>query len=123
MTLTHRIDAESGIVYVDVVGSFTMKEIKALIDTVVNDPDFRRGYHILSDHRRIGDPATPGQVRGTLEHVAALIDALGESKWAIVASKEASYGMMRMMEMLAEDLPIQISVFRDPEEARDWLLR
>ncbi len=123
MTLTHRIDAESGIVYVDVVGSFTMKEIKALIDGVVKDPDFRRGYHILSDHRRIGDPATAGQVRGTVEHIAALIDALGESKWAIVASKEASYGMMRMMEMLAEDLPIQISVFRDLEDARDWLLR
>jgi hypothetical protein len=122
MTLTHRVDKKTGIVHIDVMGSFTMQQIRALIDGVVNDPDFRRGYHTLSDHRRIGDPATSDQVRGTLEHVATHVEALGASKWAVVASKAASYGMMRMMEMLAEELPIEISVFRDLEEARHWLL-
>ncbi len=121
MPITHRIDRSLGIVYVDVRGSPTTAEMCDAIDRVVADADFEAGFGILSDHRGLDSPATTDQVHALLTHITALKSAFGSLRWAVVVKRAASFGMMRMMSVLAEEIPAQVEVFRSVEEARSWL--
>ncbi len=121
MPITHRIDRTSGIVYVDVRGSPTTAEMRGAINRVVTDPEGVPGYGILSDHRGIDTPATTNQVQALLTHLTGLKSSFGSIRWAIVVKKPASFGMMRMLAVLAEQVPAQIEVFRDVEAAKKWL--
>ena len=46
-----------------------------------------------------------------------------DGKTALVASRDAAYGMLRMFEALNDsiDLPFEVRVFRELDEARKWL--
>lgn len=121
MPITHRIDRDSGIVYVDVEGSPTTAEMCGAIDRVVTDPDFKVGFGILSDHRGLDSPATTQQVRAILAHISKRKSDFGSIRWAIVVEKAASFGMMRMLSVHAEEIPARVEVFRKVEEASSWL--
>jgi hypothetical protein len=121
MPITHHIDKRKGIIFAEVVGDFTLEDILNTIDSAVSDPAFRPGFKVLSDHRKIGEPATMAQMEGMAACLKGLSNAFGGTKWAMVVSKEASYGMMRMLSVLVEDVPIVLRVFWDMEEALKWL--
>ena len=42
-------------------------------------------------------------------------------RWAIVATVPASYGMMRMLSVHAERVPMDARVFERAEDAESWL--
>lgn len=79
------------------------------------------GYNILSDNRDIGTPAT----RAQMEQLATLLTGMREkfagARWAVVVSKPASFGMMRMLAVFLEAIPITLEIFRDTEAAERWL--
>ena len=41
---------------------------------------------------------------------------------ALVASEDFEFGLSRMWEAIAQDLPLEIKVFRDMDEARTWVV-
>jgi len=43
------------------------------------------GYHVVSDHREIGAPATWEQVQELVEHLAALHGCFAGARWAVLA--------------------------------------
>jgi hypothetical protein len=47
----------------------------------------------------------------------------GNAKIAIVASTDLSFGMSRMYEVFSGNLPQTIMVFRNLEEAEQWLVK
>ena len=121
MPIKYRIDKGNRIIFAEVEGDFTLEDIIKTINSVVSDRDFRSGFNVLSDHRKIGEPATTQQMQGMAAHLESLSYAYGGTKWAMLVSKEASYGMMRMLSALVENVPIELRVFRDMEEALTWL--
>lgn len=120
MPITHHIDNREGIIFTKVAGNFTLKDIINAIDAAVSDPDFRPGLDVLSDHRAIGEPATTQQMESMAAYLEGL-PALASAKWAMVVSKTASYGMMRMLSVLVQNVPIEMQVFWDMEEALKWI--
>lgn len=62
-------------------------------------------------------------VRATMEAVSAGQGTFRNSRFGVLTSHLATYGMARMAEALAENRGIQWRVFMDPEEAAHWLAR
>jgi hypothetical protein len=119
MPITHLVDHDARLVLAEVRGDFTTDE---MLDAVMAAAHAAcdRGYNIVSDHREVGEPATREQVEQLALQVASLRSVFGGARWAFVASKPASYGMMRMFSMLASDLPVTVEIFRDRETAEHW---
>ncbi len=120
MPISYTIDSDQGVVYALVEGTFTLEEMLSTIGKVVQDPKFRKGFAVLSDHRSIVSPATTNQVQSLVRH-ARQFEILAGTKWAIVTTNDLSFGMMRMFSALAETIPMRIEVFRDYDEALAWL--
>jgi len=77
-------------------------------------------YPEIFDTRGAGVSLTPAEIR----HLVAMLRTLGgESKLgptAVIVSSDTVYGLMRMIEILVEDV-CDVRPFRDEQEARAWL--
>jgi hypothetical protein len=123
MPIQVRIDKRQRLVVAKVVGDFTIEDIVKGVDDSVNDPDFEPGFDVLSDHSKIGTPITVTQAKQMVAHLESLSHLMAGTRWAVVASKPASYGMMRMLAVLAERVPMKVEVFQTLDEAQAWLGR
>lgn len=121
MPITNVIDENAARVTSTVSGDFTIEDILGAISGSVLDPRFRPGFHILSDHTAVGKPMTPAQARKMVAHLETLGKYLQGSRWAVVTTKAASFGMFRMTSVMAERTPLEIQAFHNREEAESWL--
>jgi hypothetical protein len=122
LPISHQVDPQRRRVYSTVEGRVQLSEMIAMTEAVVADPDFRPGFSILSDHRRIEMPATPQQMQGLLEQLHKLSSRLGAGRWAVVTLKAASYGMMQMLRTLVPyRTGMEMEVFTTLEDAERWL--
>lgn len=121
MPIESYVDAEKRCIFAKVSGDFTIQEIVDTIDQSVRNPQYRPGFCVLSDHTQIGEPLTPLQAGQMVEHMVTLAESLAGCRWAVVTTTQASYGMIRMVSVLAERVPIEVQVFTALEEAESWL--
>jgi hypothetical protein len=102
-------------------GDFSTAAMLRVISDAVAQPEFERGFSILSDHRQIGQPITTAQLQEVTTHLRRLSDEFKGSRWAVVTTKPASYGMMRMFSVMVEDIPLYVRVFDNFAAAEVWL--
>jgi hypothetical protein len=121
MPVDFKIDAARRLIVATVFDEISDTEIIEALTSSLNDPDFERGFNVLSDHTRITQAITTEQVKLLVNHMESLSDHLAGARWAIVTNSPASYGMMRMLSVFAERVPIELRVFRDADEANRWL--
>jgi len=121
MPVDFKIDTERRLVVATVFDEISDTDIIETLNSSVSDPDFEPGFNVLSDHTRITRPITTEQVKLMVGHMESLSDHLAGARWAIVTNSPASYGMMRMLSVFAERVPIELQVFRDADEANRWL--
>lgn len=120
MPVALTVDHDSRLIRIAIHGDFTSAEMVEIVlrsAAAVRGP----GYNILSDNRDIGTPAT----RAQMEQLATLLTGMREkfagARWAVVVSRPASFGMMRMLAVFLEAIPITLEIFRDTEAAERWL--
>ena len=118
MPITFRIDRPARLIRAAVRGDFTAAEMLATVTAAAVQAG--PGFAVLSDHREIGEPATREQIEQLVEHLAALQRHFAHARWAVIVSKPASFGMMRMLEMMVERVPMTVRVFVDAERAERW---
>lgn len=104
-----------------VTGDFTLRDIIDAVDGGLRDPRFRPGFGIFSDHTAVGEPLTAEQADGMIQHLKSLGSIAAGVRWAMVTSRPASYGMLRMVSALARTVPMEIQVFQTRDEAFAWL--
>ena len=121
MPVRQRVDKARRRVWAEVSGTFTLGEIVAAIAQALGHPDFEPGFDILSDHTQITEPITSEQLQQMASHLKAQSHLLAGSRWAVVATQPASYGMMRVWSVLAEQVPLEVHVFDALEDAEQWL--
>ena len=102
-------------------GDFSTEEITATILGIVEHPEFRPGFEILSDHSRIGEPINRAQVGEMVSLLGSHREKIKDARLAVVVAKPASLGMMNMLAVLAGDLFREVQVFRTVEQAEQWL--
>jgi hypothetical protein len=90
---------------------------------LINHPQWRTGSSILMDHR---DLHIDGIAMKGIERISHFFKGigpkLGDGKLAMVMQREIDFGLARAWEILtADDVDIQIEIFRSYEDACHWL--
>jgi hypothetical protein len=119
--ITYELDREHRLVRATVRGDFTADEMLGCVTGAAREAG-EPGWNILSDHREIGEPATREQLEQLVGHLAVLRRYFHGSRWAVVVARPASYGMMRMLQVLAERVPMTVRVFVDAARGERWAL-
>jgi hypothetical protein len=118
MPITYSIDSAQRRLYAVAEGSVTYAEIVAHLGKERDD----NGLPLPELIEAIEATAvlTAAEVREVVERLRALgrDSALGPT--AVVTDDDTSYGIMRMLEVLVEDV-CDIRPFRDRDEAEEWL--
>ena len=121
MPATYRFDDR--IVVLELIGQYTMDEIRATILNSLADSGRPANSYLLIDlgrSRSIHD-RTSDEIRS----MANFIGTLGErfnNRIALVGPSDFTFGLARMGSVGSEERGIQSEVFRSVAEARKWLL-
>jgi hypothetical protein len=118
MPVKYRIDVPLRTVFTTPFGTYTDQDARQHVEDLRNEPDFESDFNQLFDASGV----TSVELSGTCVREIASIRMFGEgSRRAFVAGTDVVFGMIRMFEMLRDDFPDQIRVFRDIDDARAWL--
>ena len=121
MPIQISIDSAHKRIHANLSGVVSFAEMANAINSVVDDPLFFSGMNILSDHTDREKPISTSTARALATHIEKLKERFSNSRWAVVTNKEASYGMMRMLSVFLEKIPMELHVFYSKEEADVWL--
>jgi hypothetical protein len=86
------------------------------------DPCFRPGMPALIDCRRVQSLFSISDLRKVAADVRSRPEMSVPGRAAVLASSNLVYGLLRMYEVFSDGDPVEIRVFRKPEEAMAWLL-
>jgi len=120
MPATYAIDKQRRLVITTGLGRVTLAEALAHQEQLRKDPDFDPSFSQIMDLTRITEFALEAN---DIRRLAQGTVFSRESRRAIIASSDLVYGFGRMFEILREIAGENgIRVFRDVDEALDWIL-
>ena len=102
-------------------GVMSIGDMAESVRAILADLEPGRSYDVLSDHRALAEPATRDQMLQLTDLLATAGHPFHGRRWAVIVGGPASYGMIRMLSVHLEHLPIWVTPFNDPEEARAWI--
>lgn len=105
------------------IGETSPAGIKDSLEQVFANPDWHDGARILFDNRlEILDKLTGDGVKAISNSFIQFNEKLNGSKVAVVMPQDLAYGFGRMWQMYTDiDAQFETSVFRDIEEAIQWI--
>jgi hypothetical protein len=97
------------------------QEFAEVLRAITSDPQFETGFGILRDRRHLGAP--PTSIITRVAAIMALSTRVPHFRVAVVIRDDdaASYGMIRMAQMLNMRTGLEIEIFNDCGSARSWL--
>jgi hypothetical protein len=118
MALDFEIDCDGGIVYTTGSGSLIDDECFDHQTRLMISPDFAPTFNQLADFSDVDNV----QVTVAAVHAVAMRNIFGGgSRRAFVAPGDQEFGLARMFEMLTNRYADIIRVFRDIDDAHEWL--
>lgn len=118
MPAEYKIDKALGIVFSLAYGTINDDEAYSHQDKLRKDHDFDPSFSQLADFTKV----TLVDLSADAIHHLAERNPFGlGSKRAFVAPMNLMYGLARMFQMLTDDHPDELTVFRDMQEARKYL--
>lgn len=122
MSITYTFDPETRILRTRCAGRVTLEETLEHFQQVWSDPNVPARCKALLDVSSIEALPPSDQLRSA----AGALDARAKraprgGPWAIVAGRDAMYGMSRMFQVFLEEANIESRVFRTEAEADLWL--
>ena len=121
MPISHRIDQELGVVYVQIAGRLLPIDQGRHFKTLLADPAYRTGFHFLVDWRDGDESNTSEEVRMMADTVRRDITRVAGSRTAVVVRTDVQYGLTRVFAAFMGDAPVEIQTFRKIEDACRWL--
>ena len=111
---------ETGIVNVVVTGEISLEEALKAVETIYDDTRFRLPSRIFWDLSEGQFDWTPSEIRAFGEFVRRN-RAEGPGRAAVLVSDEVSFGLGRMYELITDNVPVEVALFRDRASATQWL--
>ncbi|MGH0029304.1 MAG: hypothetical protein ACQGVC_05910 [Myxococcota bacterium] len=110
--------------------SFTRVFVSGELEDAAMLPWFRRFLDDLRGAERVSGivdtrSVTHLKVTGeTVRQMTRLVETREQvfagSRWGLVANRDALFGMARMYQLMRDQAPYEICVFRDMDAAREW---
>jgi hypothetical protein len=116
-----RYHFEGDFLFTTIDGETGYADVKAYLDKLFADPQFRPGMPGLIDCRGVKSLFSIHDLRETAADAKKRPELQVPGRAAVLASSNLVYGLLRMYEVFNEENPAQIRVFRKPEEAMVWL--
>ncbi len=121
MSITYQIDADQKLIRTVAAGPITAKEVINHFWALARDAQFPECPDVFLDVSAVVAIPNSQQlsiVTGEMKRIGA---KLRFGACAILATRDALFGMMRMFEMMAEEFFRETRTFRDASEAERWL--
>lgn len=123
MPIEHRIDRETGIMFVRRWGHIDTHDEEDALRAKKRDPLFVPGIPVLVDCREVDPPDSKEVVQYLADNIIKIGIELDCGPIAIIVSSDVEFGMARMyMGLTYLDHP-NTMVFRHYEDGLDWLLK
>ena len=100
-------------------GDLDNAQILQAYEEVTSDPSFQPGSQVLVDDLESSYAPSVQEAQKLVEIFTSFSDRI--SHFAIVVRKEVHFGLGRMIEVYCESQGVSLRIFRELEEAREWL--
>ena len=123
MEISTQFNAEENQRIHKVEGTIDVDQIKEMLSALYNSPDYDPNMNALWDLRAADfTSVTTEQITSLTGMVEKYWGKGGQGKAALIVSRDLDYGLSRMYEMLLSgSSPDKVMVFRDYDEAENWL--
>jgi hypothetical protein len=124
MPAEHRFDESTRLMTTRLWGDISDDDILGLARTIAEDPNIGPGTREILDLREVERATvTRDALRAAADINLSHPDKFKGNRTAIVATRDAHYGLAKMYShlMAAMEAPTRVRVFRTIEEAREWL--
>lgn len=121
MPVTYIIDNPRKLIRTTCCGPVSLKNIIEHFRKLADDPDCAGHLDVLLDVHEVDSLPESKQLRVVNSHIASIRAKVEFGICAIVANRDAMFGMMRMFAVFAEENFRAIRVFRETSEAEEWL--
>ena len=118
------INVSTNLITVKAVGLLTLDNLKDLFIVPMQDPAFISGLNICCDLCDVRSDIPAQAIWQLVDFHRHCAFRWGRAKCALVASNNVVFGLGRMYAMCAEpvyEIPLEIHVFRDLDDAKTWL--
>jgi hypothetical protein len=121
MPVTYEIDRGGGLIRTKCVGDVNLFEVLEHFRTLEKDPNRPDRLDVFLDLREMTSSPSAEEIRAASGGVAGIQGAVCFGICAVVAQRDALFGMSRMFGVFVEPFFRAIRVFRTATEAETWL--
>jgi hypothetical protein len=121
MPITYQIDRTAALIRTRCSGDVSLDEVRNHFQALASDPDRPDRLDVFLDLREVTSSPSAEDIRKAGEIVASLPKTVRFGACAIVAQRDALYGMSRMFSVFVERFFSDIRTFRSALEADAWL--
>jgi hypothetical protein len=121
MPVTYTIDAKTRMVRTACVGNVTFAEVLEHFREFEKDPNSAGRVDVFLDLSEITSLPAGFQITAVADQLRKIQERVRFNACAVVAQRDALFGMMRMFQVMAEPYFRTIGVFRNYLEAETWL--
>jgi|SRR5208282_1105700 len=121
MPVTYTIDTKERVIRTRCMGRVTLAEVVDHFQELERDPECAEDLDVLLDLSEVESLPNSSQIQAVVYEVKKVQKKVRFGACAIVAVRDALFGMLRMFEVMAQDYFRVIRVFRATAEAEAWL--
>lgn len=122
MRVNTYVDKKFSVITHTVTGEITFQEIKSSYEAVLSHPDFQEDLCVIWDIRDADASKFDSQdVIRLARYFETQLKNRTKFKVAIIVSRDLEYGLSRMYQVAAADLPAEIGIFINLEDAKKWV--
>jgi len=117
-----KFEHDGSLVTITASGEPTYAGFETYINELIDSPAWYPGTTVLCDFRELMIKNLSGnEIRSIVNVHKPYMNRIGNSKVAVVVSRRVDFGLVRMWEILAEDIFPQHRGFYTIEEALKWI--
>lgn len=121
MPVTYKIDADKRTIRTRCFGRLTLPEVVDHFRTLAQDPECPGQLDVFLDLSEVESLPRPAQMPTVIEQLKEVQGRVRFGACAILATRDALFGMMRMFEAMGEQYFRATMTFRNAGEAEAWL--
>jgi len=121
MPLTYSIDSSARVIYTTCSGNLTFEEVINHFRELRGDPDCPSHLDVLLDLTDVTSLPESDQLAAVALEVKKTLERVRFDVCAVIAQRDALFGMLRMFEVMVENYFRAIQIFRVRAEAEAWL--